>query len=115
MKERKKSPLKNMTFKEKVDHIWEYYRIHILVSAMVLFFVGSMLNHLVFNPPKDAGIYVAFLGRFMDMEEIEDLQDRLTEEIVKDETEKTEGKVEFFMLDYDRVEMAEMNMVTVQK
>lgn len=44
---------KEMTFGEKVDHIWEYYKLHILGAAGALLFIGSMLNLYVFNPaPK---------------------------------------------------------------
>lgn len=115
MKQKKPSPFKDMTFREKVEHIWEYYRIHIFVIIFVLFFVGSMLNHLVFNPPKEAGVFIGFIGKYMDMEQAKVVQERLTEEIIQDPTNKTEAKLDLFMINPDSKELMEVNMANAQK
>lgn len=38
-----KKDMEPMTFKEKVDHIWTYYKYHMLVAFCVLFLVGGTM------------------------------------------------------------------------
>lgn len=115
MKQKKPSPLKDMTLKEKVEHIWEYYRIHIFITLFILFFTGSMINHLFINPPKQAGVFVGFIGKYLDMEQAERVQEILTKEIVQDPTEETEAKVDHFMINPDSPELMEISMANTQK
>ena len=39
-KEQEKAAFKQMTFKEKRQHIWEYYRMEIIWGVIGLIFVG---------------------------------------------------------------------------
>lgn len=50
--------------KEKAEHIWEYYRLHIIGTALALFFLVSLLNHFVFSPPRPPYVATAFYGVF---------------------------------------------------
>ena len=53
---------KQLTRKEKVEFIWDYYKLHIIGAAVALFFIGSLLNHYIFNPPKPDYVVTAFYG-----------------------------------------------------
>ena len=53
---------KELKFKDKIDHIWTYYRIQIVVVVFSIVAVVSLLNHFVFNPPPRIGFGVTFFG-----------------------------------------------------
>ena len=51
-----------MSFTEKRQYIWEYYKLHIIVIVFVVFIAGSLLNTLVFNPPRQDYLYFVWIG-----------------------------------------------------
>jgi len=54
--------LREMNFTDKRQYIWEYYKLHIFAFALVAFFVGSLVNSLFINPPKEEYLYIAWIG-----------------------------------------------------
>ena len=42
-----------MTREEKIEHIWEYYKLHIIGGILALIFIFSLLNTFIFNPAPD--------------------------------------------------------------
>lgn len=58
--DKEKVKLKDMTFAEKRWYLWEYYKFHLFIGGMVLFFLGSLINHLWLNPPRDNYLYLAW-------------------------------------------------------
>jgi len=54
--------LREMTFAEKRQYIWEYYKIQIIAAVFVAFFIGSLINTWIINPPKNDYLYIAWLG-----------------------------------------------------
>lgn len=42
-----KEKLKTMSFREKADYIWTYYKAQILIAALVIAFVVSLAHHLI--------------------------------------------------------------------
>ena len=57
--------LSQMNFTDKRQYIWEYYKLHIFGIAAISFFVGSMLNTMIFNPPRQDYIYFVWVGPFV--------------------------------------------------
>ena len=57
--------LSQMNFTDKRQYIWEYYRLHIFGIAALTFFVGSMLNTMIFNPPRQEYVYFVWVGPFV--------------------------------------------------
>ncbi|MCL2839893.1 MAG: hypothetical protein FWE05_03885 [Defluviitaleaceae bacterium] len=53
--------LKTMTFAEKRWYIWNYYKLQIGGFLIAVFFIGSVINHVFINPPKDEFLYIAWL------------------------------------------------------
>jgi len=45
-----KKKLREMTFKEKAEYIWEYYRFQIIAAVVVIAVAGSII-HGILNPP----------------------------------------------------------------
>ncbi|MDR1530978.1 MAG: hypothetical protein LBS62_02115 [Clostridiales bacterium] len=53
-----------MTFAEKREHIWEYYRIHILGALAILALIVSFIYGTFINPPPETFAQFAFYGDF---------------------------------------------------
>lgn len=51
--------LKTMTFKEAVDYIWEYYKLHIIGSIILITFVVSILVNVFKEVPPQYNVMVA--------------------------------------------------------
>ena len=54
--------LKVMNFTEKRQYIWEYYKLHIFAFIALTIFIGSLLNTMIFNPPRQDYLYFAWIG-----------------------------------------------------
>ena len=51
-----------MTFTEKRQYIWEYYKLHMLAIVVITILVGSILNTMIFNPPRREYVYFVWVG-----------------------------------------------------
>ena len=54
--------LAQMNFTDKRQYIWEYYKLHIFAIVAITFITGSLLNTMVFNPPRQEYLYFVWLG-----------------------------------------------------
>jgi hypothetical protein len=88
--------LKEMTFKKKVEYIWEYYKLHIIGLIIILGIIGSLMNTWFFNPNPDSALFVAWSSGFTLHEQLDDLKDVLEERIV-DENVNEEVVVSMFV------------------
>lgn len=61
-KEKEREAFKTMTFKEKVAHIFTYYRIPIIAGVLGLIVLGWALNHYVIHPPKKPSVQMITLS-----------------------------------------------------
>ncbi|MCL2499538.1 MAG: hypothetical protein FWE90_04280 [Defluviitaleaceae bacterium] len=71
-----KEKLSRMTFHEKRLHIWEYYKIHMLVACVIIVVLFSIVNR-VLNPPKVDFLYISWLGTQVDPALLVGLSERL--------------------------------------
>lgn len=73
---------KDMNFKKKAEHIWEYYKLHIFGTIGIILVICFLINNYILNPQK--GIYsgVAFVGTFVSDNKIEYLHDTISSELV---------------------------------
>ncbi|MCL1882353.1 MAG: hypothetical protein FWF81_01185 [Defluviitaleaceae bacterium] len=53
---------RSMTFAEKRWYIWEYYKVHIGILALIVFVIGSFVNTRFINPPPEEYLYIAWVG-----------------------------------------------------
>jgi len=74
-----------MTFNEKMEHIWEYYKVHMAVTAGVLLLIGSLLNIYLINPAPDIilDVTVRIEGTHFNYDYQEALEQKLYEYVVK--------------------------------
>lgn len=75
---------KEMDFSQKVEHIWEYYKMHIGAGLLGLLLIGSILNIYLINPAPDVVLDVSFRmsQRVYNSEFQETLKDNLMDVVV---------------------------------
>jgi len=73
-----RAKLKEMTFAEKRDYIWTYYKIQIMATLFLVFMFGSLINTWFINPPKQEYLYIAWLGEFAMPATLDNLAERLS-------------------------------------
>ena len=81
-----KKKLKDMSLKEKVDYIWEYYKIPIIGVTIFLFIAASIINNIM-NPPTPSYAAIAFYEIFIPDETSNELISRLTKKLIEDPKE----------------------------
>lgn len=91
---------KDLTRTEKIDHIWEYYKLHIIGTICALFFLGWMLNHYIINPPPKVGFDVTFFGNYGDTDKVLELKS-LLDPVMIEEGVNEETNVEFLSTSED--------------
>ena len=57
-----RAKFREMTFTEKRQYIWEYYKLQIFAAALLIFLIGYLINHIFINPPKTDYLYIAWVG-----------------------------------------------------
>ena len=71
--------LGEMSLTEKLQHVWEYYKLQIGGILLASIFVGSMINAWFINPPPRTYLYVAIQGFFVNPQNVDHMQERLNE------------------------------------
>lgn len=60
IREEQKKALSTMTFRQKLSYFWDYYKVHTIVTLVVLAFAALFIYQFVTN--KDYGFYAAFVN-----------------------------------------------------
>ncbi|MCT4544758.1 MAG: hypothetical protein N4A63_14570 [Vallitalea sp.] len=85
MKKTNKEKFNELSRRQKVDYIWEYYKIHISAGIIAIIIIGSLLNTLVLNPPPKAAVSVNFMGKHLNSNNTQDIEDKLNSIIITKE------------------------------
>jgi len=105
--------LREMTFKEKLQHIWEYYRLHLMVLIIILIIAGSLINIWLINPRQKTVLFVAWNAGFAMNEQLTAVADALSEGIVENRKRETVEVSLFFAPEGDpQSEMANTMRLT---
>ena len=75
MTEKPHTKFNELSTKEKIEHISEYYKLHILGALLGVLFVFWMLNHYIFNPPPVMTLDVSIYGSYASDEVYYSLED----------------------------------------
>ena len=67
-----------MNKKQKVNHIWEYYRYHILATIIAIVVVGSLAKSILFPPPPNE-VDILFAGQMYIDETANSIKDEMKE------------------------------------
>ena len=81
--------LREMTFKEKLQHIWEYYKIHLMAVAVILIIIISLINIWLINPRQKTVLFVAWNAGFAVHEQLMVVADILADGIVENKKRET--------------------------
>ncbi|MBE3578804.1 MAG: ABC transporter substrate-binding protein [Caldanaerobacter subterraneus] len=96
MAEEKKNWFKELTFKEKLQYIWDYYKIHIIVGLLLIYvlttFTLSMINR------KEYVLSIALIGESVDFDRLSQFSHEVTKELVGNPSDKKEALVDFYKL-----------------
>lgn len=84
-KKTNKAKFQEMERKQKVEYIWEYYKLHIIFSVVGLIILGSLLNTWFINPPPKTAVHVVFMGTGISSDGAEKLEEELNPLIVTKE------------------------------
>jgi len=110
-KKTEREKLRGMTRMEKVQYIWAYYKMYFIAGIIVLVVSGSLLNHLVLNPPPKTYLNVTFFGEYVFVDAIDILTSDMTEKIVPDPETHVVYAESYHVTDSD----PEMSMGIMQK
>ncbi|GKX31997.1 hypothetical protein SH1V18_44770 [Vallitalea longa] len=98
MKKTNKQKFQELSRKEKVDYIWEYYKLHIIGGIIVIGIIASFLNIWVFNPPPKPAVSVNFMSTNIMTNVTEELEKELDDLIVTEEMGNKKVFVNTFVL-----------------
>jgi len=103
--------LREMSFKEKLEYIWEYYKYHIIGLIVAILIIVSVLNAWVFNPSPDSALFIAWSSGFATEEQFDIMTDLLRERIVDEDVNEEVIISQFFFYSDD----PSINMGTIQR
>lgn len=69
--------LANKTFIEKLDYIWTYYKLHILGTLILIFFVGSYISAQINR--QDVYCNITYVGNSINVEELTPAKNKLND------------------------------------
>lgn len=83
-----KELFKQMSFKRKVAHIWEYYKIHIGIGLFLFLAAISIINAVFINPAPKLYAGIAFYDIHIADTNLNSWKDELTKKVVPEEENK---------------------------
>ena len=110
MKERFNAEWKKIKAMEgpvKREYIWDYYKIHIIATIIVLAMLGSILNDTVINPPPRSALTIAWMSPFEPEPALRSLSEALYPAIVDNPARQTVQVMSFFMIGDPQHDMAQ--------
>ena len=75
---------KEMPFKKKAEHIWEYYRVQIFLILFAVVVSGWLINDVFINPAPKPYSWIAFYDNYINSEITGTLTTSMTEKFVPD-------------------------------
>lgn len=103
---------KQLTKKEKVEHIWEYYRFHIIGTIVGVFFMVNLLVTIFGPKPPEPAANLVIVGGYVGNEE---KVDKFKSDIANIIDEGENGTVDLNILSVNWEEHSELTMAMEQK
>jgi len=102
--------LREMTFKKKIEYIWDYYKLHIIITVAILLVIGGVINALVFNPSPRTVLFISWnTGVILD-EQLTELSEALKERIIDEKSNETVAVASLLFVENDpMITMANTN------
>jgi len=103
--------LRTMSFKEKAEYIWEYYKLILIGIVVFLLIAGSIINTVFINPPAQTALLIEWSADFVMHEQLEGLADVLTEHLV----DESANEVVMASLFFEDVPDPQMQMAMISR
>jgi len=97
--------LREMNFKGKLEYIWDYYKIHIILIVIAIFVIFSFLNAWVFNPTPNTALFISWDGGFATDEQVDRLKTYLEERLIPEGKREEVIITQFFFASDDPMSM----------
>jgi hypothetical protein len=81
--------LKGMSFRGKLEYIWEYYKAPILITAAALLIIWGVADAVWIHPPKKSFVQFAFMEGYQPDEETRRLTEAIALEVMTPEERET--------------------------
>jgi len=91
---------KELSFKEKLEHIIYYYKWHIIIAIFLMIFSGSLIKGFIEQDKNIPLGTLSFQGVATDFEKIEAWEDMVTQKIKKADTQQ-KVRVDFYSISLD--------------
>ena len=100
---------KELTKKEKVEHIWEYYKLHIIGGGLAIFMLSALLIQIFGPQPPEAAVNLVVMGLYdHDDEKLNNFEREIENIIDNGETGKV--AVDTFLVDWNSASPMEVAM-----
>lgn len=83
-----KEKLRDMPFKKKVSYLWEYYKLHALVTVIIIA-TGVYIVKEIITPNVQTQLYAAIINNSIEPQVIEDYQQAFSDYLQLDPTRET--------------------------
>jgi len=103
--------LRTMSFKEKAEYIWEYYKLLLVGIGVFFLIIGSIINTVFINPPAQTALLIEWSADFVMHEQLESLADVLTENLV----DESVNEVVMASLFFEAAEDPQMHMAMISR
>jgi len=103
--------LRKMSFKDKLEYIWEYYKPLLLAVAAFLIILGSVINTMVFNPPAQTALLIEWSAGFVFDEQLVTFTDVLTERLI----DESDNEIVTATLFFDAPQDPQMQMAMTSR
>jgi hypothetical protein len=95
--------LREMSFKEKLEYIWEYYKYFIIGVVFAVAVIWSLIYTIVLNPNPEPALFISWNAGFASEEQIDDLKQYLEYHLINEE-ENEEVVISRFFFDENNPE-----------
>lgn len=102
--------MENMTTREKVEHIWYYYKIHIIAGIIGLVLLSNLVYSIATN--KTCVLNVTLLGQYINTEKVEMMETEMISKFIDNPKKNT---AELLFINYSRDAQDQMAMAGIQK
>jgi len=75
--------LRELPFKKKMEYIWDYYKVHIIVFILLAALVGSLINSIL-NPRPETVLFISWNTGFAMDTNLSDLARAMEENIIEE-------------------------------
>lgn len=96
MSEERKNWFKNMTTKEKMEYIWDYYKVYIIAGIIVIYLFGAFTSSILNR--KEYILNIALIGKFADFDKLNEFSKEVTKELIGDPSGRKQASTDFYRL-----------------